>query len=69
MLFRKKIERRCSYCSFAGKINGEKMICQKRGIVESGGSCRSFRYDPLKRVPERSAPLPHRDYSKEDFEL
>ena len=44
-------------------------MCLKKGIVPAGGSCRAFRYDPLKRMP----PKPLRpDFSKlrdEDFVL
>ena len=29
----------------------EKILCPKRGLVSPGEHCRSFRYDPLKRVP------------------
>ena len=53
MLFRKKIDRACSYCQFAGKVDGESMSCQKYGVVPAGHHCRKFRYDPLKRVPSR----------------
>lgn len=68
MLFRKKIDRACAYCSFAGKADGERMICQKYGIVPAEHHCRKFRYDPLKRVPSRPKPkrfdaLEDKDYS------
>ena len=53
MLFRKKIDRYCTYCQFAGKVDEETMICQKYGIVPAAHRCRKFRYDPLKRVPSR----------------
>lgn len=53
LLFRIKIDRACSYCQFAGKVDGESMICQKYGVVPAGHHCRKFRYDPLKRVPSR----------------
>ena len=33
MLFRKKVDRFCTYCEYAGKISDEQMICQKYGIV------------------------------------
>ena len=35
MLFRKKIDRYCTYCQFAGKIDDETMVCQFCGIVLS----------------------------------
>lgn len=53
VLFRKKIERYCTYCQFAGKVDENSMICQFCGIVPCDHHCRRFRYDPLKRVPGR----------------
>ena len=38
MLFRKKIDRYCTYCQFAGKIDDETMVCQFCGIVPSADS-------------------------------
>ena len=55
MLFRKKIDRYCSYSQFAGKIDGESMVCQFCGVVPSDHHCRRFRYDPLRRIPGRPA--------------
>lgn len=52
MLFRKKMERACAYCSRAVKIDEDTMVCVKKGVVSADGACRRFRYDPLKRVPE-----------------
>ena len=43
MLFRKKIDRYCTYCQFAGKIDDETMVCQFCGIVPSDHRCRRFR--------------------------
>ncbi len=69
MLFRKKIDPRCAYCTRAGRIDDGRMICKKRGIVPAEDKCRRFRYDPLKRVPAR--PKPHRfgEFRPEDFQL
>ena len=69
MLFRKKIERYCAYCSFAGKIDEETMICQKCGIVPSTHQCRRFRYDPLKRVPPKAKSEDFSRFDKKDFSL
>ena len=33
MLFRKKIDRYCTYCQFSGKVDEESVICQFCGIV------------------------------------
>lgn len=69
MLFQKKIEPRCAYCQRGAPLDEEQILCPKKGVVAPGGSCRAFRYDPLKRVPPRpNAP----DFSRlrdEDFVL
>ena len=69
MLFRKKIERSCSYCAYGTKYDEEQILCIKRGVVAVDGSCRKFQYDPCKRIPLKKK-LP--DFSKfkdEDFSL
>lgn len=44
----------CEYCRRAIHVadTGD-MLCEKRGVVPGGFSCRRFVYDPLKRVPRR----------------
>lgn len=69
MLFRKKIERHCSYCLFSGKINDEQMICEKCGVVPADHHCRRFRYDPLKRVPSTPPKDQFSKYKEKDFSL
>ena len=69
MLFRKKIDRYCTYCQFAGKIDDETMVCQFCGIVPSNHRCRRFRYDPLRREPPRPATLKTDTLQEKDFSL
>ena len=69
MLFRKNIEPRCAYCQKGTLINEQEVACLKRGVVPMAGSCRAFRYDPLKRVPPRPLKLNIDPLSKEDFTL
>lgn len=69
MLFRKKMDRCCAYCQFAGKINEEQVICRKCGIVPSTHQCRRFRYDPLKRVPPRPKAQDFSNYDQKDYSL
>ena len=69
MLFRKKIERYCTYCTFSGKIDDNQVICEKCGIVPSNHHCRRFRYDPLKRVPAASPKDPFSKHKDKDFSL
>ena len=53
MLFRKKIERSCLYCKYSTKLDEDRLLCAKKGIVMADGECRRFRYDPFKRVPSK----------------
>ena len=69
MLFRRKIDRYCTYCQFAGKMDGEHMICQKYGVVPVEHHCRKFRYDPLKRVPSRPSVKPLANLDEKDYSL
>lgn len=63
MLFRKKIEKSCSYCARSGKIDENTYLCEKKGVVSSYDQCRRFRYDPLKRIPKKAKA---KDFSKID---
>ena len=65
MLFRKKIEPRCSYCARGGRANDHEVICAKKGIVPAESHCGAFRYDPLKRVPPRPAKLETEEKNEE----
>lgn len=69
MLFRKKVERSCSYCAHAGQVAGGRMICTKKGFVSPDSSCRRFRYDPLKRKPSRMQAKDFSKFDQEDFSL
>ncbi len=69
MLFRKKIERSCLYCSFGTKLDEDSVLCTKRGVVNPDIKCRKFRYEPYKRIPSKENPLDFKKYDKEDFSL
>lgn len=69
MLFRKKIEKFCSYCAHAGKIDDSTYLCSKKGVVSFCNHCRKFKYDPLKRVPTRIKPKDFSQYDNIDFSL
>ena len=68
-LFQKKIDPRCAYCTHGHSLGEDQVICQKRGVMAAGSHCRSFRYDPLKRVPPRPAALAGTDLKDEEFRL
>ncbi len=69
MLFRKKIEKSCTYCAHAGKINDDTYLCVKKGVVSACDRCRKFKYDPLKRVPAHVRPKDFSQYDDVDFSL
>lgn len=68
-LFNKKdITPACKYCEH-GKAAAQynQILCVKHGVMLPESSCRKFRYDPLKRQPNRAPILP--EFSPEDFAL
>ena len=69
MLFDKKTEPSCAYCVYGDSLGENETVCVKRGIVETSGSCRHFRYAPMKRKPPRPVKLRDGDYSESDFSL
>lgn len=69
MLFRKRIDRYCSYCQHCTKLNDEQVLCTKRGVVAASSQCGKFRYDPCKRIPGKAKTLDFSKYDQEDFSL
>ena len=69
VIFRKNVVPACAYCTHSRAAEEDSYICVKRGIVSAWDSCRSFSYDPLRRVPEAS-PVPKTDgLDQADFDL
>lgn len=69
MLFRKKIERSCSYCTYGTQLEDGNILCIKKGLRTIDASCRRFRYDPCKRVPPKAKALDFSKYDQEDYSL
>ena len=69
MLFEKHIEPRCAYCKRGVRLDDTRVMCEKKGIVLPNGSCRGFRYDPLKRVPPQPVAADFSRLKEEDFTL
>ena len=69
MLFRKKIERSCAYCIHGTKLNGDRILCIKQGIVTLDSACRKFKYDPCKRIPAKAMALDFSKYDEHDYSL
>lgn len=69
MLFRKKIERSCSYCRHSVRLEDDRILCSKCGLRESEDGCHRFLYDPLKRIPHKMKALDFSKYDQEDYSL
>lgn len=68
-LLRKDIEPRCTYCAHGAPLaDGERIACRRRGVVDGTSHCRSFRYDPLRRIPPKPAAL-RGHFTDADFSL
>ena len=64
----KKYPKACKNCFF-GRItkDNQAVLCEKEGVVETNHCCRKYKYDPLKRVPNKT--VIHSDYNEDDFKL
>ncbi len=69
MLFEKNMEPRCAYCHHGTTLEDGQVMCVKKGIMAAAGSCRRFRYDPLKRTPPKPAAISFAHLKDEDFTL
>lgn len=69
MLFRKKIQRACTYCIYGTKFENGSILCSRKGIKEPEDKCFRFRYDPCKRIPVRAKALDFSRYKDEDYSL
>ena len=69
MLFRKKIERSCSYCLHGAYVEGGQILCSKKGFRTVEDKCRRFKYDPCKRIPPKAKAMDFSRYDQEDFSL
>ena len=68
-LFQKEIDPRCAYCAHGRPVKEGQVVCKKKGIMDAGGHCRAFRYDPLQRVPPRPVKVEFSKLKDEDFVL
>lgn len=65
---KKKYSQRCDSCYY-GRLtaDSQSVLCVKSGIMKPDHKCKSYRYDPLKRIPEK--PINLQKFSAEDFQL
>ena len=66
--FNKKLAKSCAYCVHGTVLEGfNETVCKKRGVTNKRDFCRSYKYDPLKRIPVK--PKLADNYTPDDFEL
>ncbi len=67
-VFNKNLPRSCEYCVHSNRLEFTKeIICKKHGVTDFRDSCRSYKYDPLKRIPQKQKLGDN--YKPEDFIL
>ena len=60
---RSELENVCAFCERAEALLDKRyVLCDKRGIVPSGGHCGKFIYDALKHNPPRGVSAPALEY-------
>ena len=69
MLFRKKIEPQCAYCTHSTPLNDEQIHCPKKGVKDAADRCIFFTYDPLKRTPSKAKAVDFSKYEEYDYSL
>lgn len=56
--FGKAIEPKCEYCEHGKRTkDGDKVLCNKKGMVDASFHCPKFQYSPLKRIPVKQMNL------------
>ncbi len=64
--FNKKLSKSCLYCVHGKKSDySDDVFCKKHGVTSRLDACRHYRYDPLKRTPNKAKPS--QNYNPEDF--
>ncbi len=66
--FNKELPRSCKYCVYGKDLPfSEEILCKKHGVTSVSDYCRHYKYDPLRRVPEKVKIAD--GYKPEDFSL
>lgn len=67
-VFNKKLTPACKYCQHSKALSfGSDFLCLYKGITDENNSCRKYKYDPLKREPQKQRI--NTNYSEKDFEI
>ena len=66
--FNKNLQKSCAYCVHGAVIEfSNQTVCKKHGVTDKRDYCRSYKYDPLKRIPQNVKLSDN--YNPEDFKL
>lgn len=66
--FNKNLQKSCQYCVYGTFLEmTNETVCKKRGVIEGRDYCRSYKYDPLKRTPQKAKIGDN--YTADDFKL
>ena len=66
--FNKKTEKYCKHCVHGSYLEyTDEVFCTKKGFVDKFSKCIKYKYDPLKRIPEKSEIFT--EYTADDFRL
>lgn len=58
----------CKNCFFGRTTKDMKsVLCEKAGVVQLDDCCKKYKYDPLKRVPNKT--VINTGFTEEDFKL
>ncbi len=68
-LFNKEKYKKCCANCYHGRLPKDKMsvLCEKKGVMRPEDSCSSYKYDPLKRIPQKL--VLKNNYTEDDFKI
>lgn len=66
--FNKKLQKSCLWCIHGRKSDYlDDIFCKKHGVTTRADACHHYKYDPLKRVPQKVNPAGQ--FTADDFTL
>lgn len=52
----------CAYCLFGNlTLTGDKVLCEKTGLVDCSYKCKYYIYDPIKRIPKKQIEIAQKE--------
>ncbi len=66
--FNKKVTKYCLYCVHGKLLEySDEVFCTKKGFVDKFNKCLKYKYDPLKRNPQKNDT--YTEFEQADFKL